>query len=217
ISEVPLFQSLHNNKKIWVMRKMVYSLKSDYRFFKNNILDANHLKMDGNWMINWKLKVPHYGANDVIQRARQALKDWSVAKRINVNTHIAAKGHNVDAIFHVQMKKTGLGFCIRDDIGSFVEDIELIKCFKMGCTFQLTNAIFMLNCKKMVDRLKHLSLEYSEAIISDYSHILSQFPHFQVKFNKKETNAVAHVLAARPATSNANPYNNNQRNILIFL
>jgi len=31
-------------------------------------------------------------ANYVIQRARQALKDWSVAKRINVNTHIAAKG-----------------------------------------------------------------------------------------------------------------------------
>lgn len=59
ILKTPLFETLQVDKRVWKYEKNgIYSVRSAYRYCKEEAIDTNHIKAQENWKLLWKLQIP---------------------------------------------------------------------------------------------------------------------------------------------------------------
>ncbi|XP_058783590.1 uncharacterized protein LOC131658296 [Vicia villosa] len=119
---------------------------------------------------------------------------------------------NVDAGFNRQVGTTNRGWCLRDDHGDFiiagtawdrgtlsileVEALVLKEAIHGVINQHLDYVLFESDSQLVVQSLRsnaHGTSEFN-LIISSIKLLLLDFPHFEVKFVKRQANLVAHTL-----------------------
>jgi ribonuclease HI len=115
---------------------------------------------------------------------------------------------------HDAANKTSVGWCLRDHLGRFVlagthwkegtcsvtegESIALLQAMKEMEQRVITQVIFETDSKCVVDSIHALSVgrisEFS-SLIHSINNVLMINSNFMVKFVKRQTNMVAHLLA----------------------
>ncbi|XP_058733989.1 uncharacterized protein LOC131605677 [Vicia villosa] len=120
---------------------------------------------------------------------------------------------NVDAGFNRQLGTTKRGWCLRDDHGDFIiagtawdggtlsileaGALALKEAIQGVITQHLGHVLFESDSQLVVQSLRSNAHGTSEFnfIISSIKLLLLDFPHFEVKFVKRQANLVAHTLA----------------------
>ncbi|CAJ2660552.1 unnamed protein product [Trifolium pratense] len=86
ILDTPLYKSVVDDMRIWRVEKNgMYSVRSAYRLCVQELLDTSHLKVNGAWVLLWKIKVP--------PRVKNLL--WRICRRcIPTRVNLRSRGVN---------------------------------------------------------------------------------------------------------------------------
>jgi ribonuclease HI len=154
--------------------------------------------------LEWNTVQREFSSND--QQVPQHQLSWQAPPRDKLKC-------NVDVGIHNDVRKTSIGWCVRDFRGNFVmggsswihgrcssNEGEALALLEAMTTLQLRgyhNVIFETDAQNIVGALRSRKQGVSEfsTIINKIRRLLSLFPGFEVKPIRRQANRVAHTIA----------------------